>query len=195
MGWMNGKRVWAVLAFLPPVLVFSAWALAAGAMTRGPAGKAAFAVLAAAALGFAVQGARTARGRAPVWGAGTKTAAALNAVLAVYFLIAAPFLRAGAESKAEEAAKANLTALRAAVGAAPPPRLSMLVPERLPMIPRLFLPRTGHPATREVIFGPPEAAADRGVWLYDNDAGSPTFGSVIIDCTHRDAAGASWNNF
>ena len=192
---MEAKRIAAALAYVPLALVFFSWALIAGAMTRGPAGLAALCVV--GSLGFlcAAQAARVVLGRSPIWGAATKSAVVFNFLLACYFLIAIPFLRSSFHRSDEAATLEGLNMLRSATGKNPPPRLSMLVPKPLKMLPRLKLPRTGHPMTREVVFGPASAASDRGVWLYDNNPASPGFGTVIIDCSHPDLAGNRWSSY
>jgi len=192
---MNWQRAVATVAYVPLAFVFFAWALVAGAMTRGPAGVAAFCVV--ASFGFLIvwQAYRVASGRSPVWGTGTKVVVGLDTLVAVYFFVAIPYLQSSFHLADEAATRANLKTIREAVGETPPARLSMLVPDSLPIIPRVKLPQTGHPISREVIFGPASAAADRGVWLYDNDESSSGFGTVIVDCTHSDSTGKLWSTY
>ncbi|PIP81638.1 MAG: hypothetical protein CO113_12950 [Elusimicrobia bacterium CG_4_9_14_3_um_filter_62_55] len=168
-------------------LLFCLWASGAARAQSGPAGFAAACVLALPALWFAFHAVRVGLGRSPAWGWGAKTAAAAVVLVAGMAVARAP--RRGGDPLGA------LSAFRAAIGTSPPPRPSMLVPGRLSVLPRLHLAGTGHPATREVFFGRPSSVRDRGTWLYDNDESSPTFGTVVIDCTHTDPKGSAWSSY
>lgn len=182
-------------------VVFLLWALGARRAAAGPAGGAAAAVLCVPALLFAWGSLRVFTGRAAARGFGGKAAAVFCALfgfmLAMRFALAvfAPQIGEAGAASAEAEVRGALASFRAAIGDAPPARPSMLVPGKMAALPRLRLPRSGHPGTREVFFGPPAAARDRGTWLYDNDANSPTFGTVIVDCTHTDSRGTAWNSY
>ncbi|MFH2202096.1 MAG: hypothetical protein ABIJ96_03180, partial [Elusimicrobiota bacterium] len=78
---------------------------------------------------------------------------------------------------------------------APPERPSELVPHYLPILPRLSLPGTSHPVTREVEFVQATGGIDTGKWLYVNNPGNPFYGRVRINCTHTDSRGISWSSF
>lgn len=62
-------------------------------------------------------------------------------------------------------------------------------------LPIVKLPGTGHPDNRHVSVGDSPAAAvtDTGGWAYVNDPVSPSFGSLLVNCTHADRKGAVWS--
>lgn len=70
-----------------------------------------------------------------------------------------------------------------------PTSLQDLIPKYDTVIPTLSgLP---HSASNEVDAEP----ADTGHWYYDKNPHSPTFGQVLINCTHEDSAGRRWSGY
>jgi hypothetical protein len=183
--------------FLSTILLFL-WAASAFRAVRGPAAIASAAILALPGVLLAYHGARLLRG-APLF-SGVAAKAALSTATLILFatLIVFPLSRKNYRKTSDTIANVRLAEFRRALEEERketgrfPPRPSMLVGVRLDALPQLILAGTPHPITREVIFGPPSAAADRGVWLYDNNEKSPTYGSLIIDCTHSDYLDREW---
>lgn len=59
--------------------------------------------------------------------------------------------------------------------------------------PQLKLP--GHLGCSSVQDRPAMTIKDTGGWAYVNDAASPDFGLVYIDCAHKDGRGRYWSEF
>jgi len=120
---------------------------------------------------------------------------------------------AGLANKSKEGAtKGALSTLRSATqvyygdteGQFPTDDLSSLTvnAKYLSAIPVLKLPGTGHPETSEVraitesdgesldVF-----KSDTGKWLYMADKTSKDWGTIVVDCTHKDSGGRPWNQF
>ena len=53
----------------------------------------------------------------------------------------------------------------------------------------------GHFASSKVRNAPGPAARDTGGWAYVNDPQNSAFGTVFIDCTHKDGKGRFWSEF
>jgi len=62
-------------------------------------------------------------------------------------------------------------------------------------LPVVKLPGTVHPENRHVSVGASTAAAitDTGGWAYVNDPDSPSYGTLLINCTHEDSKGKRWD--
>ena len=148
------------------------------------------------------------RGTAPAWSWRTKGVLTLDVLLLAAFLVLRPLLKPVYKARAEEETRQSLLALRAAgaayerahaihakVNGLPPERPSLLVPDHLPVLPRLNLPGTGHPLTREVRFPASNEPPDSGKWYYVNETGHPSFGAIAIDCTHTDSLGKRWSDY
>ena len=63
----------------------------------------------------------------------------------------------------------------------------------LEAVPVLKLKR--HLASSKVRNTPEPAARDTGGWAYVNDPKSRAFGTIFIDCTHKDGKGRFWSEF
>jgi len=64
---------------------------------------------------------------------------------------------------------------------------------QLEAAPSLKLP--GHSATSSVRNAPAFAISDTGGWAYVNAPASPDFGTIFIDCAHKDEKGRFWSEF
>jgi len=62
-------------------------------------------------------------------------------------------------------------------------------------LPLAKLPGTGHMDSRNITVGASTAAAltDTGGWAYINDPSSSYYGTLFVNCSHADIAGAAWN--
>jgi type II secretory pathway pseudopilin PulG len=194
-------RLLGAAAFILPAAFCVVWGLAAKSAMRGPAGNVAMLILWVPALGclvmsFRVLTLRLAPKSFPVHGA-----ALMNIVLIVLLLVFLPLVRSRYANRGERQTRTQLSVLRSAIVAhvkkagKPPTRLSGLVPSRLPMLPLLQLPQTGHPATREVRLGTSKQIGDTGKWFYVNDSQDRFFGQVRIDCSHTDSRAIAWSAY
>ncbi|OGS59594.1 MAG: hypothetical protein A3J79_01480 [Elusimicrobia bacterium RIFOXYB2_FULL_62_6] len=52
-----------------------------------------------------------------------------------------------------------------------------------------------HGTSSQVRHAPALRAEDNGGWGYVNDPASPDFGTIFIDCLHRDERGRYWSEF
>ena len=195
-------RAFAASAFLPPVILFPLWALAAWHGTRGPAGAAAGLVLCIVPILCAVAAVPVLRGSVPPWGWRTKAVLALDLLLLAGVLAVRPLMNSRYKLRSEAETREALGSLRAAIASwerahhgVPPERPSLMTPGLLPELPRLNLPGTGHPITREVRFPASNEPPDSGKWYYVNEPGHPSFGAVAIDCTHADSLGQRWSDY
>jgi hypothetical protein len=59
-------------------------------------------------------------------------------------------------------------------------------------IPRAATPRY-HPDSDQVRYG--ASSDDQGGWLYNNTAGDPNFGTLLVNCTHTDTRGTVWTSY
>jgi len=59
--------------------------------------------------------------------------------------------------------------------------------------PALKLP--WHRGTSEVKNVPSAAVSDTGGWAYVNEPADPAFGTIFIDCSHKDGKGRYWSEF
>ena len=196
-----GTRLLAAAVFLFPALLGCVWALAAWGGMRGPAGAVGAAILLLPVLALTYLALRVLRGRTPAWGPTVKLGAAGDCLLLTLAVFLSPAIRGAYRAAGEKRSRQCLSALNAAVmreyrdrGSAPK-TLSELVPGRLRVFPRLELPGTGHPLTRELRLGYSEALRDSGKWLYVNEPGDRRFTRVIIDCTHTDSRGLAWSAY
>ena len=103
----------------------------------------------------------------------------------------------------EGATRGGLTSLRSALQIYygdntdfPSDDLSSLVENKkyIDNLPLVKLPGTEHPENRHVSVGASTAAAltDTGGWAYVNDPSSPSFGTLLVNCSHADSKGKSW---
>jgi len=191
----------AALAYAPLFLGFTLWALRTYSLTRGPAGVMGALLLLVPAGICAGLMAAVYWGRVDPWSWPTKLLAAFYAGFLVLTLFYLPSLRVSLTRGEETRTTRELSALRRAISAwnkdrgSPPDRPSQLVPYYLKILPRLSLPGTGHPTTREVEFIQARAGVDTGKWLYVNNPKNPFYGNVRINCTHRDSRGFRWSGY
>jgi general secretion pathway protein G len=103
----------------------------------------------------------------------------------------------------EGATRGSLTALRSALNIYygdntlyPSDDLASLTANKkyVDNLPVVKLPGTTHPDNRRVNVGASTATAvdDTGGWAYVNDPASPSFGTLLVNCTHEDSKGKSW---
>lgn len=191
----------AAAAFAPVLLGFLLWALRTYSLTRGPAGAVGALILlipAGICAGFM---AAVYFEKVGPWSWPTKLLAAFYAVLSILALFYLPPMRVSLTRREETRTTRELSLLRQSISAwkkdrgAPPDRLSQLAPHYLKILPRLSLPGTGHPTTREVEFVQARAGVDTGKWLYVNNPKNPFYGKVRINCTHRDSQGFRWSGY
>jgi hypothetical protein len=86
-----------------------------------------------------------------------------------------------------------VTMFRLARGRQPADIREVIENGNLEAVPVLKLTR--HPASSKVRNTPELAAQDTGGWAYVNDPKSREFGTVFIDCTHKDGKGRFWSEF
>jgi len=86
-----------------------------------------------------------------------------------------------------------ITFFRLAGGRQPADIGEVIKKGNLEAVPVLKLKR--HLASSKVRNAPEPAALDTGGWAYVNDPKSRAFGTVFIDCTHKDGKGRSWSDF
>ncbi len=191
----------AAAAFAPVFFGFLLWALRTYSLTRGPAGAVGALILLVPAGICAGLMAAVYWGRVDPWSWPTKLLAAFYAGVLILTLFYLPSMQRALRLREETRTTSELSSLRQSISAwdkdrgAPPDRLSHLVPHYLNILPRLSLPGTGHPVTREVEFVQSRAGVDTGKWLYVNNPKNPFYGKVRINCTHRDSRGFRWSGY
>ncbi|MDO8803687.1 MAG: RDD family protein [Elusimicrobiota bacterium] len=133
-------------------------------------------------------------------------------VAGVIAALAIPKMAELANKAKEGATKGALASLRSSLqvyygdaeGQFPADNLASLTvnAKYIPEIPVLKLPGTGHPDTAEVVVITESDGenltvfrADTGKWLYMADKKSKDWGTLIIDCNHKDTKGKMWNEY
>jgi uncharacterized RDD family membrane protein YckC/type II secretory pathway pseudopilin PulG len=125
--------------------------------------------------------------------------------------VALPGLAGLANKSKEGVTKGGLSSLRVAAqvyygdaeGQFPADLSSLTVNSKyLTAIPVLKLPGTGHPDTAEVrVITESDGEnlsvfkSDTGKWLYMADKKSKDWGTVVVDCDHKDSGGKTWNEY
>ena len=133
------------------------------------------------------------------------------AIIGILAAIAIPQFANLVAKAREGATKGNLGTIRSALsiyygdteGVYPQDTLaSLTISQRyLAVFPSAAVPKNnqgnpGHPVGSGVVSNTPSTVTDVGGWEYDNTAAtSQTFGTLIVNCSHKDTKGGIWTSY